>query len=524
MSRSKVHSLRVPQKGNSRRAVMLTSIVSVLAILLFWHFVTFLSYAAAALRYPFSLDYGEGIVWQQMMLIPGPHMYGNIAKYPFIVFQYPPFYYLVVRAVAALGLDPLAAGRAVSISSTLIAAGCVTALSYQAVRSRPRTVAFVGAAMAGLSVFCFGPVVSWSAFMRVDMLAVALSLFGVVLALHAPGRRYLLELAALAFVLAIYTKQTCIIAPLATLPVAFLSDRTRTIKAMVLGGLVAVGALMVLMFDTHGRFLEHIIIYNINRFDLSRILTRVEQQHRFAGFFVLSVLGLFVGWRECLRECACTGWGDRAVWLVSNTSRRNLATMTLYYLLLSLGLIALGKSGSAANYFIEWMFAGSVGLAIVACSAMTSVLLPRERISVEFTPITIMVLLTLFAFSIVSAPICRIASEDPGSMRGLTRLVSQMRAAPKPVFSEDMTLLLRAGKQVPWEPAIITELSDMGMWNQQRIITLIEGHFFSFMVTKGYLGERLPTSHYTPAVRRAIEKSYPVEQSEAGFVVHRPVQ
>jgi hypothetical protein len=28
----------------------------------------------AAIRYPFGIDYGEGIVWQQAMLIPGPRM------------------------------------------------------------------------------------------------------------------------------------------------------------------------------------------------------------------------------------------------------------------------------------------------------------------------------------------------------------------------------------------------------------------------------------------------------------------
>lgn len=42
------------------------------------HFIFFLKYTFAAVRYPFQLDYGEGIVWQQALLIPGSRMYGDI--------------------------------------------------------------------------------------------------------------------------------------------------------------------------------------------------------------------------------------------------------------------------------------------------------------------------------------------------------------------------------------------------------------------------------------------------------------
>jgi hypothetical protein len=33
--------------------------------------VRYLSYATRAITFPFGLDYGEGIVWQQALLIPG---------------------------------------------------------------------------------------------------------------------------------------------------------------------------------------------------------------------------------------------------------------------------------------------------------------------------------------------------------------------------------------------------------------------------------------------------------------------
>src|ERR1700751_1610362 len=78
--------------------------------------------ARAVLADPFGLDYGEGIVWQQALLIPGPRMYGPIDRLPFIVFHYPPVYHLASRAVMAFGVDPLAAGRMVSVASTAVIA------------------------------------------------------------------------------------------------------------------------------------------------------------------------------------------------------------------------------------------------------------------------------------------------------------------------------------------------------------------------------------------------------------------
>ena len=68
----------------------------------------------SALRDPIEIDYGEGIVWQQALLIPGPRMYGTDTALPFIVFHYPPVYHLLARAMALVVPDMLQAGRLVS--------------------------------------------------------------------------------------------------------------------------------------------------------------------------------------------------------------------------------------------------------------------------------------------------------------------------------------------------------------------------------------------------------------------------
>ena len=111
-----------PAGGMGTRLLSLAAIAGVVLLiagLLYFLWVD-LRCAGIALAYPFGLDYGEGIVWQQAMLIPGPQMYGPIDHLPFIVFHYPPVYHLASRAVMALGVDPLAAGRMVSLGATIV--------------------------------------------------------------------------------------------------------------------------------------------------------------------------------------------------------------------------------------------------------------------------------------------------------------------------------------------------------------------------------------------------------------------
>ena len=119
---------------------LVLAVYGVVVLALAAHFLLYLRYALIAVGFPFELDYGEGIVWQQAMLIPGKLMYGDITRFPFIVFHYPPLYHLAVHTADVLGFDALAAGRGISLVCTLLTAGLVGALSYDvAGRSAGRT-------------------------------------------------------------------------------------------------------------------------------------------------------------------------------------------------------------------------------------------------------------------------------------------------------------------------------------------------------------------------------------------------
>lgn len=489
-------------------AIALSGLV-VLVLLL--RFLAFLKMALEAVVYPFQLDYGEGIVWQQALLIPRSAMYGNITRFPFIVFHYPPFYHLVVRAVAQFGIDYLAAGRSISLVATLVLGTFIAAMIVEANQNAfSQGCRFAGAAIGALALFTFGPVVQWSPLMRVDMLAVMLGFAGMYAALRSPERPWLMHVAALTFVLAIYAKQTCLAAPVASFAMLLLAEPRRAVRAMALGLCTAGLILALLTWQTQGGFLQHIIIYNINRFQLSHGLHRMWEQRVHGIYLVLALLGLIEGWRRSgvLVAGICLDRLRQA--LRQKPATRVLFVVTLYFGLTAAGLVLVGKLGAAANYFIEFMCAWPVPLGLLATYVLDAIWKgsPNRdpRITAVVTVATMLLLLLQLA-ELPPLPYRGLA--NPGRIAGLEQLVEEIRHAGKPVLSEDMVLLLRAGQRVPWEPAIFAELASLGRWDERLILDMIESHAFAFIITNGPPNAPLDKERYTAAVLAAIAAAYP---------------
>jgi hypothetical protein len=112
-------------------------VLGLAAAALLLHLAGIASFGLWAIAYPYELDYGEGIVWQQMRLMFGSRAYGPIDGFPAIVFHYPPVYHAVSAALAALtGMDGLAAGRAVSLISLFAAAMLGGLILFRILRPR----------------------------------------------------------------------------------------------------------------------------------------------------------------------------------------------------------------------------------------------------------------------------------------------------------------------------------------------------------------------------------------------------
>jgi hypothetical protein len=488
-----------------------------------------LASAATAIRFPFGLDYGEGIVWQQVRSITAGRGYGDITQFPFIVFHYPPVYHVLSALVAATGLDQLAAGRLLSVLATLATSALTGALAYRAVRAGTALAPSLACGcVAGLVGFTYWPVIVWSPLMRVDMVAVALSFLGVYFGLRAPERPALVHAAAVCFVLAVYTKQTAIAAPVATFSVLLLVRPRLAVAGTATALALGLAALGGLMWATDGGFLRHILLYNINRFNAATLLGAkvAGQVAAHAGYVVVVTLVACGAVRELLRGGPQRTLVSRARESVETSERHRVLAIVVVYLVLSTLLVGMaGKSGSNLNYLIEWMCVWSVllGVAVRDAAVLAAPFVGRPCVRalsprpVARTVLTAMLPSVLASqAALVDTPPYWISRADGAYTRELQLLVERVRASPAPVVSDDMVVLLRAGQEVPWEPAIFDELAATGRWDETPFLAMIEAQEFGFFVTLG------PRVWYTPRLARAIEKAYPRQGRCAGYVLHLP--
>ena len=88
---------------------------------------------------------------------------------------------------------------------------------------------------------------------------------------------------------------------------------------------------------------------------------------------------------------------------------------------------------------------------------------------------------TVSAFRFV-VPSASLRQENADNLRDSEELLQILRSAREPVMSENMTLLYQAGKQVPFEPAIVTQLAATGMWDETPLVDMIQRKAFSVML------------------------------------------
>ena len=503
-----------PQPGIGKTARTLSlGLFALLLVGLVLHFAVYLRYAIAETQYPFEIFDAEGIVWQQVLLIPGPRMYGDITRFPFVVFHYPPLVHLIVRTVAALDISPLSAGRGLSVLSTLVLAATIGSLAWQAMqREVGRLPGLAGGLAAGLIFLCFSPVVAVSPLMRVDMLATALSFLGLRLALGSMRPAPRLYGAMALFVASAFTKQTSIIAAVAVLAVLVRIRPGLAVRVFGFGLVLGLVPLGVLSWMTGGGFLRHLVFYNMNRFSLELLFVQLTEQASQVIFVALAAAALSLFWKQL---AARRGGISRAA-LSSDPLLQSMAVLSVYLVLSTCTLINLGKYGGGLNYFVEWMAILSVLLGMLVASAVDQAVAKAPRPLPGYTSVTSLLLPVLLLIQVGASPASlEFRPADPEAPAQLEGLVQRIKAASKPVLSDDMVLLMMAGKDVPMEPAIFSELTHTGQWDERHILEMIARRDFAFVITRGY-------SLFTPAMVRAIDAAYPATSEVAEHTLHLP--
>ena len=489
-------------------------------------FQRFLAEGYGAVQFGWQLDYGEGIVWEQMRLMVAGRGYGAIDGLPAIVFHYPPLFHMVTAALAGVtGLDALAVGRSVSIGSTLLIGLFAGLIAAKVVRaedpSRPPAVCGL---VAGLSVFCFAPVLFWAPLMRVDMLSIALSFAGLFVAMSALARPKLIAVSAILFVAAVFTKQTSVVAPAAVF-LTFLLLRPR-LAWILAGSCTAIGlaVLGALVLATDGGFVRHIVLYNANRIDWSRLSSIPAEMSSHSFFIAVVVICVATRLKARLPLYRRTGSFAAVRQRLDAAPGDGFFLLVLVYAsLTSLMTLAIAKSGSSVNYFIEWTAVLAILLGIAARDAANAAFGKAQAPGKRPFPMSILLPVLIGFQALVMAPPASYAElRSAARIAAFEELQAMIRSADRPVISDDMVLLVRSGTAVQWEPAIFAELASTGTWNETPFVGRIRAGQFAFFITDGTRGTRPFDSRYNPAVADAIDAAYPVKRTVAGYTLHLP--
>ncbi len=467
------------------------------------YLVIFALEAAGRLVRPLEeITYGESwLLDGARQVARGEGLYAPADRLPLMQIAYTPLYYATVGGVLRVfGDSGYTAGRAVSLVATLVGAA---AMVFCLARITGRW--WAGALAAGLFLTQNLTVMLWAPLSRVDALALGLTLVG--LALFCANRA---SLAAIVFVLAFFTKQTYVVAPLAA-GVALWPCRRRLVRlAGLFVGMCALGV-GVAEWLTHGWFLWHIVAANSNQPDLWTFSALMGSFMQYNGLPVLAALAAFA---------LPPAPGER-VW-------------RLYLVGSLLSLATLAKLGASSNYWLEATAASSALLALAACHLGTW---PAAR-TVAPTVIAGALLIGVPGYQAAAVEVAATAADvlwpqDPRYLslvgddsvapyRVQASFVERVSREPGELLTDNSGLAVAAGKRIQFEFQIFQLLQAEGHWSDRPILDAITARRFSLVALMHPLDGPVSGTRWSPAIQAALQSAYVPDGVDSGFWLYRP--
>ena len=347
---SAVARLLLPTEEYRVNRQQIVRIVATLAAsaLVLWQLPLYLIMVAQRIAYAFPIDYGEGPLMRQVQFLHQggtiATLYGDPGQVPFVVVNYPPMY-LLVTAIIGWVMPILQAGRLISMLAGIAVFVALAQLNTQPHESRWATATRWLTAATWLAI----PIVrEWSGVMRVDMLGVALGIWGVYLAWR--GR---LNAGTILVALALLCKPSLIAAPLALLVLLARTPwRSAGIAFASGAGVIALVATGITVGG--GNVWLHLVQANTNSWDatLARTFWREAWQIHWPLISTATIIAI-----AHLRH-------GRQLLAPSHLVTTMAIAYTIGGVIIGIGI---GKVGAYANYFLEW-YAGMIWLVVSAVS------------------------------------------------------------------------------------------------------------------------------------------------------------
>ncbi len=467
-----------------------------LVMLLVAMVVLFGMHAWVSLHTYAPLDYGEGpLLHQARLLLQGQPLYRpSLSEPPYTITNYPPLYQTLVAMVGAIAGFSYETGRWVSVVATVLAMGALWAL-VQALTGERRA-----AAIAAMLLVAFPFAFYWGVLGRVDMLALALSLWGIWWAVRWPGTWWGLIGAALLLTAAAFTRQSYLLAaPLAVCCWLAAHEWRWAARFVGLMGLL-VGALTAFaLWWTKGGFWVHVVVANRNQLNWWQVLAM-------AYLFLLTAAPIAVV--ACVEAMQHLRRREKIAWLLLG-----------YFMGASLSALTVAKVGSNVNYWLE-IVAACILLVGVGMARWRREMSPWERL----IPLGLVLLFVVLAWRANSAIVRETEWVQQVLVRDVRDLEAMVCATPGPVIAEEMmSILVVCKKEIVFQPFEYTRLAEEGIWDQRPFLTAIRAQQFDLILISDGRWEN-PSNRWTPEMLDAIQKAYFPAERRIGTIVYRPAE
>jgi hypothetical protein len=446
-------------------------------LLLAIYAASYIQFAAQLASFPFDIDQGEGYdAWSGWLINLGELPYTSNAAYPYYSSNYPPVWsYLVSIPMAWLG-PGLGPARLVS---TLAGIGTSLLLGLATRRMSGSTLAGIlagGFFLASPYVFHTTPLA------RVNGTALFFAVSG--LALVEQPTRARVVLASLAFVAALFTKQTTVDAVVAGVLWLWLRDWRRGVLAgsvITAGGLLGLAALIV---ATGGAFWLNVVAGNANPMDPGQL----------SGY--LMNFGLL----HCV-----------LVAMAAAELRRNRSPWALYFVTASVAALGVAKWGAGESYFLG---------AIAASCVLAGTWAARQLQSAGHIRVAVCAALllqaALMSHGALSDTLNWLPDRGPqGALLGrppaeadrfeAERLAERIRNATGPVLAEDPSFVVVAGQGVVGNATHLRNLYKAGLWDPAPLVSDLAQRRYAIVVLNAEL--------YPEPVLTAIGRFYFVDRA-----------
>lgn len=453
-----------------------------------------LRHTVVTLRYPYPVEYGEGVVANWIRAVDGGHaLYPAVGdSAPFLHNPYPPLFYRMAAVAGKLAgkPGPFIVPRAFSAISFFICALVIFAI----VRAREPVVS----AWAAAGLFALSPVVlRYSVMARVDLTALAYALAGLYVLDRYRSRPIAAALPGFLCACAFLVKPLYVVPVAAGLIVCF--GRGWKHGTTFLCAVIAV-TVVGLVPDAlrNGAMAQHLLV--LNRLPLepgTAFSLFAETAGRHA--VILAAIPLLLWHREAGRSPA---W-----W---------------YAALAPAGLFFAAKTGAEQNYHLELIAMSSIACGLVSGRFRAGGLLPAVFAAqmILYLPIEPAPVFTrTYEQELVSTGSSTTLSRENCEMGRI--ITAELRAAGDPVLCEDIGYLILADRTITLQPYQFVQLAKSGRWDDSMVVDMIRSRVFRLVVI-GSDPETESSPYFTDRMLDAIRENYLLGRTEGKYRLYLP--